>query len=259
MRSVSVVHQETFYIDPHSERGQVRKCTHSVSNLARSPEYVLWPSTKVDMVTKVPWRFPTQSLRGAETQVGLHIRCPLLFVFDENWNMTTDSIKTLQYEILWKFVGPFSSCLVRTDRRTDRANLIGAPRGCERAWKGWIFWFVALYSLHLRIIFGATWDHLFRQCLRVTIYWLFILIRADCWMKLQQFSALSGQYKTEVVSIAMRLSLCLCESYGTTKPLLTTLNKLLGMCINCSWSSYFFTLKLSNRSRHIPGMQLATI
>jgi hypothetical protein len=78
--------------------------------------------TKATMVTEVAWTFPTQSLRRAETQVGLHVKCPLL-LFDSNQKskVSTNFIKTTQYQISLKSVQLFSSRFMRrlTDGQSD--------------------------------------------------------------------------------------------------------------------------------------------
>jgi hypothetical protein len=42
--------------------------------------------------------FPTQSLRSAETRVGICVKYPLLSDFDQNWNVSTNISNTLQYQ-----------------------------------------------------------------------------------------------------------------------------------------------------------------
>jgi hypothetical protein len=49
------------------------------------------------------WGFPTESFPRAETHIGLRVKCPwLLSNFNQNWNVLTNLIETLQIE--WKSV-----------------------------------------------------------------------------------------------------------------------------------------------------------
>jgi hypothetical protein len=125
-------------------RKQVRKRTHSVTILARSPEFHFWPSqmppvtselsgwlgipqviivTKVTAAAKTAWGFPAQSLPRVQTHVaGLYVKCSLLLSdFNHNWSVSTKFNKSFQYQISWKSAQPFSSCYMRTDRQTGRS------------------------------------------------------------------------------------------------------------------------------------------
>jgi hypothetical protein len=74
---------------------QVRKCTHSITILERSPEFNIleWPahSPTRDFNAGIPRvRNSPLSLQSPETHVGLHIKCLLLLSdFYQNWNVST--------------------------------------------------------------------------------------------------------------------------------------------------------------------------
>jgi hypothetical protein len=76
-------------------------------------------------IVSVNGQFLAQSLRVAETPVGLHVKCALLLSdFNQNWNLWTRFSKTLQYQISRNSEQPFSTCYNRTDGQTQR--------NCER-------------------------------------------------------------------------------------------------------------------------------
>lgn len=47
-------------------------------------------TTKLAMLVKVLWRFPTQSLQRIEARIGNLVKCLLLFDLNQFWNVSTN-------------------------------------------------------------------------------------------------------------------------------------------------------------------------
>jgi hypothetical protein len=125
------------------EDKQVRKCTHSVTILPRSPEFDIceWPRKcpPGDSLCENSQcaEFPTQSLRSVETHLDFYVQCTYIFPIMTKIGICRQILlKTPQYQISWKSVQPFSvvSC-VQTGRRSDFIrNSAGVRTSLKCSW-----------------------------------------------------------------------------------------------------------------------------
>jgi hypothetical protein len=111
---------------------QVRKCS-----LRRAQQF--WRARQ--NLDRCEWSGKSPpSHMGAKTHACLHVKLPLLFNFNPDWNESTNWSKTPQvaYQMSWKSIQWLSSCRMWIVGQTDMAKLIRAFLQLpvfERAWK----------------------------------------------------------------------------------------------------------------------------
>jgi hypothetical protein len=73
------------------------------------------------------------SVTSALRNVGLHVKCSLLYDLNLNWNLSTNFSKIAEYKIFWKLVKLFSSRYMHTDRTGEPSRHVFANFVCEYA------------------------------------------------------------------------------------------------------------------------------